>query len=116
MLIFRLFIVFYIFQQKSVDLTTIISKSQQEVEAILGKAEKVEMYRPNGEKCSCERFRYQGGQVRIIYREGKVDRIYVSHEVELLNLDKVKINSFHKWGDHVEVRVSKVVSCCPPSG
>lgn len=99
-------------QSQSIDLTTIVSKPKQEIESVLGKVERIEKYKPIGQKCECERFQYMDGQIRIIYKEGKADRIYLSYKIKIVNLDKVKINSFQRWRDNAEVRVSGEESCC----
>jgi hypothetical protein len=94
------------------DVLKIISKTKIEVEAVLGKPVRVETFKPDGQNCQCERFYYLNGTVSVIYLDDRANRIFMANSVEHINLDKSKINSFHKWNGFSEIRVTNAKECC----
>lgn len=98
--------------RQTVDVLKIISKTKAEVEAVLGEPIRVETLKPDGQNCQCERFHYLDGLVSVIYFDGRANRIFIANSVRIINLDKSKINSFHKWNGLSEIRATNVKECC----
>lgn len=99
----------------SIDISKIAGKTPTEVESILGRQTKSELYKLLKESnCQCEKYYYLDGKVSIVYLDGKADWITISSEMKLANLNKVKIRAFHKFHDYYLIQAisMKENQCC----
>ena len=75
------------------DLTKVVAKTEKEVETVIGKAEKNEKVK--GYPCKnidCKKVYYKEGEIEIIFKKGKADRVTINKTSDLTN-DKYILES-----------------------
>ena len=75
------------------DVKTIIGKTPEQVETILGKAETTEKVKPSKTPCPCDKKTYKKGEVEIVFMDGKAD--WITLRISDLPYDK---KSIHRIG------------------